>query len=138
MLSPLAGDWDKLDAPRKQKWRAIAQRYPTLSPAEQEKVRDNVRTWAELTPQQRQAAREQYKAMKQLPPSKSRKSANAGRSTPACPGEEARVCREGAARRARAELTRKKVRGGRAAARACRPRESAAGRGAAIHALSVA
>ena len=32
MLAPLASDWDKLDAQRKQKWRGIAQRYPKMSP----------------------------------------------------------------------------------------------------------
>ena len=30
ILAPLASDWDKLDAQRRQKWRGIAQRYPGM------------------------------------------------------------------------------------------------------------
>ena len=53
MLAPLAPDWDKLDAQRKQKWRGIAQRYPKMAPDEQQRVQQQMRPWAELTPQQR-------------------------------------------------------------------------------------
>ena len=63
-------DWDHLDAQRKVKWRGIAQRYPEMSPDEQQKIQQQMKSWSELTPQQRQAAREQYKSMRQLPPEK--------------------------------------------------------------------
>ena len=53
MLAPLAPDWDKLDAQRKAKWRGIAQRYPRMSPDEQQRVQQQMRPWAQLTPQQR-------------------------------------------------------------------------------------
>ena len=90
-------------------------------------MRDNMRTWAELTPQQRQAAREQYKAMKQLPPEQEAGSPPAlgGILQPAA-GKETRACREGAARRARAELARKKARGGAAPAVPANPPPGAA------------
>ena len=70
MLAPLQQDWDKLDSTRKQKWRGIAQRYPRMSPDDQQRVQQQMRPWAELTPQQRAAAREQYKSLRQLPPGK--------------------------------------------------------------------
>ena len=37
VLAPLASDWDKLDGTRKQKWRGVAQRYPTMQPDEQQR-----------------------------------------------------------------------------------------------------
>ena len=70
MLAPLASDWDNLDAQRKQKWRGIAQRYPTHGAAGAAAIQQQMQSWAELTPQQRQAAREQYKSLRQLPPDK--------------------------------------------------------------------
>jgi len=68
ILSPLASNWDKLDAQRKRKWLGIARRYPTMSPAEQEKVKQNMQPWASLTPEERGAARERYKNLQKLPP----------------------------------------------------------------------
>jgi hypothetical protein len=71
ILAPLAPpEWDKLDAQRRLKWRGIAQRYPRMTPTEQQRVQQQMRTWAQLTPQERAAAREQYKSMKALPPEK--------------------------------------------------------------------
>ena len=71
VLAPLAPpEWDKLDAQRRLKWRGIAQRYPKMTPTEQQRVQQQMRTWAELTPQERAAARERYKTMKALPPEK--------------------------------------------------------------------
>jgi len=69
-LAPLANDWDKLDAQRKQKWLGIAKRYPNMGPPEQERIQRQMSAWAQLTPEQRRAAREQYKSLKQLPPDK--------------------------------------------------------------------
>ncbi|HXX86356.1 MAG TPA: DUF3106 domain-containing protein [Casimicrobiaceae bacterium] len=68
ILAPLAPDWDKFPAERKQKWLGIARRYPSLAPAEQQRIQQQMRPWADLTPAQRQAAREQYKTLKKLPP----------------------------------------------------------------------
>jgi hypothetical protein len=30
ILAPIQGEWDKLDAPRKQKWIGITKRYPKM------------------------------------------------------------------------------------------------------------
>ena len=48
-LAPLAPEWDKLDAQRKAKWRGIAQRYPSMSPEEQQRVRQQMGTWFQLS-----------------------------------------------------------------------------------------
>jgi Protein of unknown function (DUF3106) len=68
VLAPLANDWEHLDAPRRQKWLGIARRYPSMPPAEQQRVQQQMSAWSQLTPAQRQAARERYKALKQMPP----------------------------------------------------------------------
>ena len=70
ILAPLASDWDKFDAARKAKWRGIAQRYPTMTTEQQQRVRQQMGTWAQLTPAERATAREQYKSMRTLPPEK--------------------------------------------------------------------
>jgi len=49
-LAPLAPEWDKLDAQRKAKWRGIAQRYPSMNPEEQQRVRQQMGAWFQLTP----------------------------------------------------------------------------------------
>jgi Protein of unknown function (DUF3106) len=72
VLAPLASDWDKFDAQRKQKWLGIAKRYPKLAPTEQRRIQQQMRAWAQLTPAQRQAARERYRSIKRLPPEKRR------------------------------------------------------------------
>ena len=38
VLSPLHGEWDRLDPSRKQKWRGIAHRYPKMAPPEQQRM----------------------------------------------------------------------------------------------------
>ncbi len=70
MLEPLRSDWDALDPIRKEKWRGIAQRYPTMRPTDQQRMQKQMRAWAELTPEQRRAARERYKSLHALPPDK--------------------------------------------------------------------
>ncbi len=67
-LAPFASDWDKWDAQRKAKWRGIAQRYPKMAPAEQERLRQQMTAWAELSPAERAAARERYKTLKTMSP----------------------------------------------------------------------
>ena len=68
MLAPLAQDWDRLDAQRKQKWRGIAQRYPAMKPDEQARIQEQMRPWSQLSPDERRDAREQYKSIANLPP----------------------------------------------------------------------
>jgi hypothetical protein len=69
-LSPLAGEWNSLDAQRRGKWLGIANRYPAMSPVEQKRVQDRMAAWVKLTPDQRRNAREQYRKIGKLPPAK--------------------------------------------------------------------
>ena len=68
VLAPLAPDWDRWDLLRKNKWLAMAKRYPTLPRAEQERIQERMQGWAKLSSQERQQAREQFKGLKKLPP----------------------------------------------------------------------
>lgn len=67
-LAPLSVEWDKLESFRKKKWLGIAQRYPTQSPQEQQRVQRRMQAWVKLTPAERQQAREQYKSLQKTPP----------------------------------------------------------------------
>ncbi|MES2130641.1 MAG: DUF3106 domain-containing protein [Pseudomonadota bacterium] len=69
-LEPLAGEWDKMDTLRKQKWLDIANRYAAMKPDEQQRVHDRMREWVKLTPEQRRVARENYTRAKQIDPGK--------------------------------------------------------------------
>lgn len=61
VLAPLKADWDSLEPDRRQKWIAIAKRYPRMKPHEQERVQRRMQAWAALSPEQRRQARENYK-----------------------------------------------------------------------------
>ena len=72
VLAPLSPEWDALDATRRKKWVAIAERYPKMKPQEQQRLQKNMADWVKLTPAQRKAARDKYQTMKKLPPEKRR------------------------------------------------------------------
>jgi Protein of unknown function (DUF3106) len=67
VLGPLASDWDNMDADRKQKWLEIANRFPTMPAARQERVQQRMGEWARMSPQQRTEARSNFQRSKQLP-----------------------------------------------------------------------
>ena len=67
-LQPLAGEWNKLDAPRKQKWLDIANRFASMKPDEQARVHERMRDWIKLTPEQRRMVRENYARTKKIDP----------------------------------------------------------------------
>jgi hypothetical protein len=69
-LSPLAGEWDKLDSFRKKKWLEIGSRYAKMKPEEQQRMQERMREWVTLTPEQRRIARESYTRAKKLDPNK--------------------------------------------------------------------
>jgi len=72
VLAPLSTEWDALDATRRKKWVAIADRYPKMKPQEQQRLQKNMTDWAKLSPAQRKAARDKYQTLKKLPPEKRR------------------------------------------------------------------
>jgi len=68
VLTPLQAEWEQLDTTRRKKWVDIANRYPTMKQAEQQRLQKRMQEWAQLTPDERRAAREQYRALKKIPP----------------------------------------------------------------------
>jgi Protein of unknown function (DUF3106) len=66
-LAPLERDWPGIDAPRKQKWIALAGRFSTLSPEERARINARMVEWAKLTPAERGQARLRFEEARQLP-----------------------------------------------------------------------
>src|SRR5688500_7444552 len=58
ILAPLKDDWSEIDTVRRGKWVRVADRYPKMKPAEQERLQTRMKEWAALTPEQRRIARE--------------------------------------------------------------------------------
>ncbi len=56
-LAPLQRDWAGMDANRKQKWMAVATRFPSLPPTEQLRVQQRMTEWTRLSPRERDKAR---------------------------------------------------------------------------------
>ena len=72
VLNPLQAEWEQLDSTRRKKWVAIANRYHTMKPADQQRLQKRMQEWAQLTPEERRAARERYQSLKKLPPQQRR------------------------------------------------------------------
>jgi hypothetical protein len=66
-LAPLEHEWANIDAPRKQKWIAVADRYPTLPPQERSRISERMTDWARLTPAERGEVRLRYQEARQVP-----------------------------------------------------------------------
>jgi Protein of unknown function (DUF3106) len=66
-LGPLEREWAGIDAPRKQKWLTIADRYPSLPPQERERITERMTEWARLTPTERGEVRLRYQEAQQVP-----------------------------------------------------------------------
>jgi hypothetical protein len=64
ILAPLSGEWDRLDAPARARWLAVAKRYPKMTPTGQKRVQSRMEKWAKLTPEQRRQAREKYRQLR--------------------------------------------------------------------------
>ncbi|OFA01271.1 hypothetical protein JAB9_14230 [Janthinobacterium sp. HH107] len=67
-LQPLAGEWNKLEPLRKQKWLDIASRFALMTADEQIRVHERMREWIKLTPEQRRLVRENYTRTKKIDP----------------------------------------------------------------------
>lgn len=68
ILQPLAGTWNSLPAEHKGKWIALSQKYPSIAPAEQEKLQSRMAEWAALKPRERERARLNFAETKKLSP----------------------------------------------------------------------
>jgi hypothetical protein len=67
-LAPLAGEWANLDGFRRKKWLGIAQRYKSMTPDEQNRIKERMSHWVKLSPEERKQAREKYLALKKAHP----------------------------------------------------------------------
>ncbi len=70
ILAPLEPEWNGMEAPRRKKWLGVAERYPKMTPEQQQRVQSRMQEWHKLTPEQRAQAREKFKYMERLPPEK--------------------------------------------------------------------
>jgi hypothetical protein len=68
ILQPLAGKWEGMGSTQQEKWRAVARKYPSLSPRAQQKIQRRMTRWAGATPEQRALARKKFKAYKKKQP----------------------------------------------------------------------
>jgi len=66
-LAPLERDWPTIEAPRKQKWIALAGRFKTLTPEERSRITARMTEWARLTPAERGQARLRFEEARQVP-----------------------------------------------------------------------
>jgi hypothetical protein len=98
ILAPLAGEWDQLESYRRKKWVGIAQRYPTMTPEEQARIRQQMTTWVHLSPEERKLARERYRTLKKAPPEKQAATRQKWEEYKELPPEEKRLLKEQAAR----------------------------------------
>src|SRR5450830_64697 len=65
-LAPLAGEWNKMEQGRKEKWLVISKKFAAMNPEEQNRLHERMRDWIKLTPTQRRAVRENYARAKKL------------------------------------------------------------------------
>lgn len=70
ILTPLAGEWDKMEGFRRKKWLGIAQRYQSMTPDEQNRMQRRMTSWAKLTPEERKRARDKYLSLQKASPEK--------------------------------------------------------------------
>lgn len=67
-LKPLERDWSGIDSARKQKWLEIANRYPSLPAAEQQRISERMTEWTKMSPSERGQARLNFQNARQLAP----------------------------------------------------------------------
>ncbi len=66
-LKPLERQWDLTDSASKTKWLEIANKFPSMSAAEQQRIQNRMTDWAKLTPRERGQARMNFKEAQQVP-----------------------------------------------------------------------
>lgn len=66
-LAPLRQHWAGIDADRKSKWIAVAQRFGAMPQAERDRVQARMAQWAALSPAERGSARQNFQELRNLP-----------------------------------------------------------------------
>ncbi len=97
VLAPLQGSWASIDAPRQEKWLEVARRFPSLPPAERQRIQQRMAEWARLTPAERGRARVQFLEAQQIRPEDRQARWEAYRALP--PEEREALARKAQARR---------------------------------------
>jgi len=99
ILASLSREWDSMNTFQRKKWLGIAQRYPSMTPAEQTSMQRNMQGWARLAPEERKEAREKYKTLKKVAPEEKQTVKQQWEEYRALPQEERDQLRMGAALR---------------------------------------
>ena len=88
ILAPLSGSWDSMDKHSRNKWLAIANRYPSMTAEEKIRTQTHISEWVKLSPQEHKIARERYKVLKHSSPSQKAKLKHKWREYQALPENE--------------------------------------------------
>jgi hypothetical protein len=67
-LAPLRNYWPTMDSRHKAKWLVVAQRFPAMSVAEQQRMQTRMAGWAAMTPAERGRARQNFQELRKLHP----------------------------------------------------------------------
>ena len=67
ILEQLAKYWDRMDPVKKQKWIGITNRYPNMTPLEQQRIQKDILDLDSLTPKQKKEAQKIYQQIKNMP-----------------------------------------------------------------------
>lgn len=67
ILAPLEGDWPSMTNESRQKWAKLANLYPKIGAAEQERLQARMLEWAKLSQKDRRLARENYLSSLKFP-----------------------------------------------------------------------
>ena len=67
VLASLESDWPTFSQSRKMKWLKVADRYPTMSAADQERLQGRMSEWSKLPQKDRRMARDNYLSSLQFP-----------------------------------------------------------------------
>jgi hypothetical protein len=106
ILSPLADEWDSLEAFHQKKWLGIVAHFPSLTPEEQRRLQGQMQKWRHLSPEEQQVGRENYKSAQRLPADKRQELERTWEEYSSLPEEEKeRLKKEGSDRSARLLLS---------------------------------
>lgn len=67
VLAPLEEDWSYLSKERRQKWIQVANLYPKMKRADQERLQSRMNEWAKLSQKDRRMARDNYLSSLRFP-----------------------------------------------------------------------
>lgn len=69
-LAPLESDWDYMLPDSRKKWIYVANLYPKMAPADQERLQSRMTSWSNLSQRDRRIARENYLTSLKFPAEK--------------------------------------------------------------------